>query len=287
MDVTTIKTLYVFVEIGIDSVHLTETIRANFPDDRDTFHESLLDSEDTRSQIPAGMAIGPSSHLRIEDAQAPSTPNPTSESGAVAHVKPPTKLALVSTIQFVAALQRLKDDLSSELAEESTLPESSQSTKRRMWRGKYDAIIPRSKPLSPGEILGCTAPTLPDVDALMYGILIYVPITIAHADFEARYLGDGRFHLESIMIANPTVPAFRYDPYSKKLTRERYDHYEMQSIRHDAVQTARKSISAFSEDSIAKAGNPDPPPLWGIILGTLGRQGNVRQMQVSRHFSRS
>jgi len=25
-----------------------------------------------------------------------------------------------------------------------------------------------------------------------------------------RYLGDGRFHLESIMIANPDVPAFRY-----------------------------------------------------------------------------
>lgn len=25
-----------------------------------------------------------------------------------------------------------------------------------------------------------------------------------------RYLGDGRFHLESVMIANPTVPAYRY-----------------------------------------------------------------------------
>lgn len=24
-----------------------------------------------------------------------------------------------------------------------------------------------------------------------------------------RYLGDGRFHLESIMIANPDVPAYR------------------------------------------------------------------------------
>lgn len=26
-----------------------------------------------------------------------------------------------------------------------------------------------------------------------------------------RYLGDGRFHLESIMIANPEIPAYRYD----------------------------------------------------------------------------
>lgn len=25
-----------------------------------------------------------------------------------------------------------------------------------------------------------------------------------------RYLGDGRFHLESIMIANPGIPAYRY-----------------------------------------------------------------------------
>lgn len=25
-----------------------------------------------------------------------------------------------------------------------------------------------------------------------------------------RYLGDGRFHLESVMIANPNVPAYRY-----------------------------------------------------------------------------
>lgn len=24
-----------------------------------------------------------------------------------------------------------------------------------------------------------------------------------------RYLGDGRFHLESVMIANPNVPAYR------------------------------------------------------------------------------
>ncbi|KAJ3519698.1 hypothetical protein NMY22_g13083 [Coprinellus aureogranulatus] len=78
------------------------------------------------------------------------------------------------------------------------------------------------------------------------------------------------------MIQNPTVPAFRYDPYSKKLTRERYDHYEMQSVRHDAVTAARKSISAFE-------GGGNEPPLWGVILGTLGRQGNFKQMQAITH----
>ena len=80
------------------------------------------------------------------------------------------------------------------------------------------------------------------------------------------------------MIANPSVPAFRYDPYSKKLTRERYDHREMQAVRDQAVQTARRSITAFSS-AISECDN-DSTPLWGVILGTLGRQGNFKQLQV-------
>jgi 2-(3-amino-3-carboxypropyl)histidine synthase len=54
----------------------------------------------------------------------------------------------------------------------------------------YHVKLPQSKPLSPGEILGCTSPKMTDVD-----IVIYV--------------GDGRFHLESIMIANETVSAYK------------------------------------------------------------------------------
>lgn len=77
------------------------------------------------------------------------------------------------------------------------------------------------------------------------------------------------------MIANPDVPAFRYDPYSKKLTRERYDHAEMQSVRDQAIQTARKSI--LSESNSTGDGSR---PLWGVVLGTLGRQGNVKQFRV-------
>jgi len=124
--------------------------------------------------------------------------------------------------------------------------------------------------LSPGEILGCTAPRLDNVDALIY-------------------LGDGRFHLESIMIANPTVPAFRYDPYSKKLTRERYDHQEMRTVRDDAVQTARRSIDVLAhQQSVDKdavlvnetgTDGRDALPMWGVILGTLGRQGSFKQLQ--------
>ena len=47
-------------------------------------------------------------------------------------------------------------------------------------------MIPQAKPLSPGEVLGCTSPNMMTDDA---DILLY--------------LGDGRFHLESIMISNP------------------------------------------------------------------------------------
>jgi 2-(3-amino-3-carboxypropyl)histidine synthase len=87
----------------------------------------------------------------------------------------------VSTIQFVAALQRLKEDLSETLPGDLSSPvdllgndaspdvvgDPTKSTRSAFWTGKYEAIIPRSKPLSPGEILGCTAPRLEDVDALM------------------------------------------------------------------------------------------------------------------------
>ncbi|CAE7120874.1 unnamed protein product, partial [Rhizoctonia solani] len=150
----------------------------------------------------------------------------------------PTRLALVSTIQFVAAVQRLKDDLSVENGKAPagllTQSESEQSTRPKLWHGRYEATIPRSKPLSPGEILGCTAPKLSnDVDAIVY-------------------VGDGRFHLEAIMIANPAVPAFRYDPYSKKLTRERYDHVEMREVRSQAVRTASQSLNSDGR--------------WGVIL---------------------
>jgi 2-(3-amino-3-carboxypropyl)histidine synthase len=58
------------------------------------------------------------------------------------------------------------------------------------------------KPLSPGEVLGCTAPVL------------------THAADAIVFVADGRFHLEAIMIANPSIPAYRYDPYGRQLFQE-------------------------------------------------------------------
>ncbi|XP_012990521.1 2-(3-amino-3-carboxypropyl)histidine synthase subunit 1 isoform X1 [Esox lucius] len=130
-------------------------------------------------------------------------------------------LALVSTIQFVAALQAVSAALGLE----------------------YEVSVPQCRPLSPGEVLGCTSPRLnQNTNAVIY-------------------LGDGRFHLESIMIANPEIPAYRYDPYSKVFSREYYDHEAMRSIRLQAIDKARSAQR------------------WGLILGTLGRQGNPKVLE--------
>ena len=48
----------------------------------------------------------------------------------------------------------------------------------------------------------------------------------------------------------------RYDPYAKVLTRETYAHEKMKALRRDSVRRAAKAKR------------------WGLVLGTLGRQGN-------------
>lgn len=136
-------------------------------------------------------------------------------------------LALVATIQFVATIHNIKEDLEQGSGSDG-----------------LEVTIPQSKPLSPGEILGCTAPRLADnVKAIVY-------------------VGDGRFHLESIMIANPAIPAYRYDPYEKKFTREFYGHEEMRGMRQEAIEKATKAEK------------------FGLILGTLGRQGSPSVLEV-------
>lgn len=175
MDQTTIKTLYIFVEIAIDSEHLLQTVRLNFPSDRAKFREHLIDDEGSQSKIPIGQKIPPTPHLRIEGPTSSSVED--GKSKVEESTSEPTRLALVSTIQFVAALQRLKDEITVDISESLALPAPPKSYPESAngdevavitpWTGKYDAVIPRSKPLSPGEILGCTAPQLNDVDALL------------------------------------------------------------------------------------------------------------------------
>ena len=88
----------------------------------------------------------------------------------------PTRLALVSTIQFVAAVQALRTDLENALPplDKDPVEEEGEGMVAKMkrgdvgvWRGRYEVTVPQSKPLSPGEVLGCTAPKLNEMDALM------------------------------------------------------------------------------------------------------------------------
>ncbi|ORC90239.1 putative diphthamide synthesis protein [Trypanosoma theileri] len=140
----------------------------------------------------------------------------------IKHLVPPeTRVACIATIQFVSSMRAgmllLKDYF------------------------QHPVIIPQNKPLSSGEILGCTSPM---VDPTAVDLVLYV--------------GDGRFHLESFLIAHPTLDALQYDPYKKTLTKESYNTTEMRTLRREAIQ---KGMAATS---------------FALIMGTLGRQGNPR-----------
>lgn len=140
-------------------------------------------------------------------------------------------IAMVGTIQFNATLH---------------------GTGTQLRAAGYNILIPQIMPLSKGEILGCTSPRLTkeqNVDLILY-------------------LGDGRFHLESAMIHNPSIPAYRYDPYSRRLTHETYDHDQLLTDRAKALVEGRKAKK------------------WGLILGSLGRQGNPHTMTMIENHLR-
>lgn len=260
VDQTAIRTLYVFVEIAIDPGHLHATIRSNFPSSKLAFKKQLIQQTGSCADVKGKARVA----IDIEDG------GHTTER--------PTHLVLVATVQFINALQELKDDLEKEVKrqdyedfggrntnkgllltnEAEVAKESIKSVSSSTWfSAPYKVTIPQVKPLSPGEILGCTSPKLPRGIAEEVDGIIYV--------------GDGRFHLESIMIANPRLPAFRYDPYEKRFVREYYDHDVMRSNRSLAVETARQSIKSDASGDDTRG--------WGLILGTLGRQGSTKVLE--------
>ncbi|WFD20196.1 2-(3-amino-3-carboxypropyl)histidine synthase [Malassezia caprae] len=231
VDQTMIRTLYVFVEILVDSTHLLHTIRANFPSDSAQFHKTVLTAPGEQAQ-----PVVPVHASNME--------------------RRPTHLALVGTIQFIAAIQGIRDALTegptpTDTQRAISLGEAHEEEEPPVTEdGVYAVTVPQIKPLSPGEILGCTSPKL---DATSVDAILYV--------------GDGRFHLESIMIANPTIPAFRYDPYTKRLQRELYDHTSMRRLRQSAIRDATATLDR---------GDAPSQPAWGLVLGTLGRQGSTK-----------
>ena len=68
---------------------------------------------------------------------------------------PKPRLGLVSTIQFAATLQSVASELED--------------------NHNFSVTVPQAKPLSPGEILGCTSPPdIKDVDILVYLKKLYI-----------------------------------------------------------------------------------------------------------------
>ncbi|XLS48261.1 hypothetical protein HN51_022619, partial [Arachis hypogaea] len=140
-------------------------------------------------------------------------------------------LVLAGTIQFASAIRAAKPELE---------------------KSGFRVLVPQSKPLSAGEVLGCTAPKVSLMGSFSENPENSVLVFVA----------DGRFHLEAIMIANPGIKAFRYDPYIGRLFLEEYDHVGMKESRKGAILRARE-----------EARN------WGVVLGTLGRQGNPKILE--------
>ncbi|XP_054159816.1 2-(3-amino-3-carboxypropyl)histidine synthase subunit 1-like [Oppia nitens] len=136
-------------------------------------------------------------------------------------------LSISGTVQFVSSIHSASKELRQ--------------------RHGFQVLAPQAKPLSPGEVLGCTAPQLPqEVNTIIF-------------------VADGRFHLEALMIANPSVNAFKYNPYNKEITQEFYDFNKMMSYRKNAINSATKVCTDSG--------------VFGIILGTLGRQGNPKVLE--------
>ena len=129
-----------------------------------------------------------------------------------------TRLALQGTIQFSNCLPLVQAALSD---------------------AGYVVQIPRVRPLSAGETLGCTAPEITGADALVF-------------------VADGRFHIEAAMMANPDLAAFRYDPFTNRIFSEFFSIGELKQIRLTEMKKCAKSVKRV-----------------GLILGTLGRQGSV------------
>jgi len=125
-------------------------------------------------------------------------------------------ISTFSTIQFISSLKNIKNELLS----------------------FFEILIFRkNKPLSPGEILGCTS--------------------IKQKKFHnTLYIGDGRFHLESIVISNFNGRFLQFNPYSKALSLVGYKYFQIFNEREKIINFSVKNIKNF-----------------GFIIGSLGRQG--------------
>ena len=134
---------------------------------------------------------------------------------------------LFSTIQFASLLKNIKSNLNS---------------------SKKLINIFSNKPLSPGEVLGCTCFKTDNVSNIIF-------------------IGEGRFHLESTIISNPFSRFFQFNPFSQHFTVTDFNTINIYSQRQKEILN-----SFFGKINI------------GFIIGTLGRQGNYSIIKKMREL---
>ncbi|MCO5561152.1 hypothetical protein L7F22_014773 [Adiantum nelumboides] len=246
VDQTMIRTLYIFVEIAVDSPHLSSTIRSNFPSKRSEFRRKILGIGSSSSNDAASSStdqVQESSkgkklkkiEIETESQEDQSTSiesrfqetldidekiqNPLREEGQDEEIggnrdreeedDRPTHFALIHGNGEGNRLM-ITDDPSSSSSPNPTTSNSTQdststptSTSTSTWySSSYLITVPQSKPLSPGEVLGCTSPQFTSPNSNKNGSNI--------------------------------------DPYSKTLVRERYDHERMRLERGKALDLAKR-----------------------------------------------
>jgi 2-(3-amino-3-carboxypropyl)histidine synthase len=122
-------------------------------------------------------------------------------------------------------------------------------------RGYTKIFIPQTKPRSGGEVLGCTSPNINNMNGAS-GNCNSSDSNLIDNDPTVIFICDGRFHMESAMIANPDYTFYQYNPFTKILSLEKYDVELMKKIRLDMINKCKNANNV------------------GIIFGILGRQGN-------------
>ncbi|KAJ4461753.1 putative diphthamide biosynthesis protein 1 [Paratrimastix pyriformis] len=117
--------------------------------------------------------------------------------------------------------------------------------------GDYRAVcFPANAPLPDGEILGCTAPTL---DPAQWDAIVCVV--------------DGRFHTEAAILANPSIPVYRYEPHVGALTRETIDRAALAATRCEQMARARRARRV------------------GLVASAMGKQASPAVMKhVEEHL---
>ncbi|GKT31530.1 Diphthamide synthesis DPH1/DPH2 like protein [Aduncisulcus paluster] len=148
-------------------------------------------------------------------------------------------ISLLSTAQFCHLLPSLKEAL----------------TRDEKQYKKSQINIPQSKPLRPGEFLGCTVPTLTEETEAVIAVV------------------DGRFHIEAIGLQYPNVIIYRLDPFTCELSLETVTTSVTIEKRNIIIKKARDSfISAYesrkkaSVDSKEKESKKSTIPSKGVDI---------------------